>query len=95
MDGNLLGHLHFVFVDPLFSVNHVLSCPKGEFPSPRHSDIRDFTASLRIYSSLFIPDEYPLAMYQDNAHLGVAMNGFWGGQSEKFFLLMSGFLIPM
>jgi len=34
------------------------------------------------------PDEYLLATSntQDGAHLDVAMNGFWGGQSEKYFM---------
>ena len=30
----------------LFSVEHVLSCPKGGYPSIRHNEIRDLTASL-------------------------------------------------
>ena len=29
-----------------FSVEHVLSCPKGGFPSLRHNEIRDITANL-------------------------------------------------
>ena len=29
-----------------FSVEHVLSCPKGGFPSIRHNELRDLTASL-------------------------------------------------
>ena len=29
-----------------FSVEHALSCPKGGFPSIRHNEIRDLTASL-------------------------------------------------
>ena len=29
-----------------FSVEHVLSCPKGGLPSLRHNDIRDLTTSL-------------------------------------------------
>ena len=29
-----------------FSIEHVLSCPKGDFPSIRHNEIRDLTANL-------------------------------------------------
>ncbi len=30
----------------LFSVQHALSCPRGGFPSIRHNELRDITASL-------------------------------------------------
>ena len=29
-----------------FSIQHVLSCPKGGFPSLRHNEVRDFTATV-------------------------------------------------
>ena len=29
-----------------FSVEHVMSCPKGGYPSIRHNEIRDLTATL-------------------------------------------------
>ena len=29
-----------------FTVEHVLSCPRGGFPSIRHNEIRDLTATL-------------------------------------------------
>jgi len=35
------------------------------------------------------PDEYvalATSNTQDGVHLDVAMNGFWGGQSEKYFM---------
>ena len=72
----------------------MLSCPKGGLPTLRHNDIRDLTASLltEVCSQVIVepelqpvPDEYPLAT--SNTHcLDVAMNGFWGGQSEKCFV---------
>jgi len=81
-----------------FSVEHTLSCPKGGLPSLRHNDIRDLTAShlTEVYSQVIIepelqpvdnPDEYSLATSntQDGARLDVAINGFWGSQSERFF----------
>jgi len=82
-----------------FSVEHALSCPKGGLPSLRHNDIRDLTASLltEVCSQVTVepelqpvgnPDEYSLATSntQDGARLDVAMNGFWGGQSERCFV---------
>ena len=82
-----------------FSVEHVLSCPKSGLPTLRHNDIRDLTASLltEVFSQVIVeaelqpvsnPNEYPLATSntQDGARLDVAMNGFWGGQSEKCFV---------
>ena len=29
-----------------FSIEHALSCPKGGFPSIRHNEVRDLTATL-------------------------------------------------
>ena len=82
-----------------FSIEHVLSCPKSGLPSLKHNNIRDLTASLltEVYSQVIVepelqpvsnPDEYPLATLntQDGARLDIAMNGFWGGQSEKCFV---------
>ena len=79
-----------------FSVEHVLSCPKGGLHSLRHNDIRDLTASLltEVCSQVIVehelqpvsnPVEYSLSTSntQDGAHLDVAMNGFWSGPSEK------------
>ena len=74
-----------------FSVDHLLSCPKGGLPSLQHNDIRDLTASLltKVCSQVIVEpelqlvcnlDEYPFATSntQDGACLNVAMNGFWG-----------------
>ena len=36
--------------DP-FSMNHALSCPKGGFPSIRHNEIRDLTATFYLKSA--------------------------------------------
>ena len=82
-----------------FSVDHVLSCPKGGLPSLRHNDVRDLTASLltEVCSQVIVepelqpvsnPDEFSLATSntQEGACLDVAMNGFWGSQSERCFV---------
>ena len=82
-----------------FSVEHVLSCPKGGLPSLRHNEIRDLTATLltEVCHQVCVepelqpvdnPDEFPLATSntQEGARLDVAMNGFWGGRSERCFV---------
>jgi len=94
-----------------FSVEHILSCRKYGLPSPCQNDIRDLTASLltEVCSQVTIepelqpvgnPDEYSLASSntQDGAHLDVAMNAFWGGQSERCFIdgrVFNHFLLPI
>jgi len=74
-----------------FSVEHSFSCPKGDFPSIRHNEIRDLTASLltEICNEVEIePTLQPVTGRQfvlassntnDGAHLDIAANGFWGG----------------
>ena len=69
-----------------FSMDHVLSCPKGGLPSLYHNDIRDLTATLltEVCSQVIVelklqpvgnPDEYSLATSdaQEGARLDVAM----------------------
>ena len=72
-----------------FSVEHAMSCAKGGFPSIRHNEIRDLTASL-----LTEPELQPVtsetlrgasANCQDGARLDIAANGFWGGTFEKTY----------
>ena len=79
-----------------FSVDHVLSCPKGGLPSLRHNEIRDLTATLLIEvcsqvctePELHNPDEFHLSTSnnQEGARLDIAMNGFWGSRSERCFI---------
>lgn len=81
-----------------FSVEHALSCPKGGFPSIRHNEIRDLTANLltEVCSDVCIePEMQPVtgevltgatSNSQDGARLDIAVNGFWGGRSERTFL---------
>ena len=78
-----------------FSVEHVLSCPKGGFPSLRHNEIRDLTANLltEVCSNVSIePELQPItgealrgatSNSQPGARLDVAANGFWGGRFQK------------
>ena len=41
-----------------FSVDHVLSCPKGGLPSLRHNEIRDLTATLLPFDRGVLPGVY-------------------------------------
>ena len=77
-----------------FTVKHALSCPKGGFPSIRHNEVRDLTATLltEVCHNVSIePDLQPLTGEQlslatsnraEGARLDVAANGFWGGRYE-------------
>ena len=81
-----------------FSVEHALSCPKGGFPSIRHNEIRDLTATLLTevcHDVCTEPGLQPIsneiltgatANTQDGARLDIAVNGFWGGTYERTFL---------
>ena len=74
-----------------FNVEHALSCAKGGFPSLRHNEIWDITASLltEVCSEVCVePDLQPVtsdqlngasANSQDSARLDVSANGVWGG----------------
>ena len=77
------------------SVEHALSCAKGGFPSIRHNEIRDLTATLLTevcHDVCIEPGLQPISNEiltgattntQDGARLDVAANGFWGGTYEK------------
>ena len=81
-----------------FSVEHVLSCPKGGFPSIRHNELRDLTASLltEVCNDVCVePTLQPITTEVMNRHtanttegarLDIAVNGFWGGRYERSFL---------
>ena len=81
-----------------FSIEHALSCPKGGFPSIRHNEVRDLTATLLTdvcHDVKVEPDLQPLnneafhhktANIQDGARLDISVNGFWGGRYEKCYI---------
>ena len=81
-----------------FTEEHSLSCPRGGFPSIRHNEIRDLTASLLTEvchdvctepSLQSITDEVMArnsAITTDGARLDIAANGFWGGRFERTYL---------
>ena len=76
---------------------HALSCPKGGFPSIRHNELRDFTASLlkeTCHGVTTEPSLQPITSEtfqtasvneQDGARLDIVANGFWRGVYERAF----------
>ena len=80
-----------------FNVEYALSCPKGGFPTIRHNEIRDITASLltEVCTEVCVePELQPAtpdqlngasANSRDGARLDVSANGVWGGRYQKTF----------
>ena len=81
----------------VFSIQHVLSFPTGGYPSIRHNEIRDITASMlsEVCHNVSVEphldkvtDEsfrHKTAIRGDEARLDVAANGVWGGRFERAF----------
>ncbi len=79
------------------SVEHAMSCARGGFPSLRHNEIRDLTATLltEVCNNVCTePELQPLsqealrgasANCQDGKRLDIAANGFWGGTFERTY----------
>ena len=80
-----------------FSIDHSLSCPTEGYPSIRHNEVRDITASLlsEVRHGVSIePHLQPLsgetmahssANVDNNSRLDVSAYGFWGGRFERAF----------
>ena len=81
-----------------FTISHVLSCPKGGFPSLRHNEIRDVIACFltEVCNDVQIePNLQPVpqnvrfgtsANVTEGARLDISANGFWGSRYEKTFV---------
>ena len=81
-----------------FAVEHLLSCPRGGFPSLRHNEIRDLTAVLltEVCNNVQVEPELQVitsetlsgrsANTTDGARLDVAACGFWGGRYERILM---------
>ena len=79
-------------------MEHAMNCPTGGFPTIRHNELRDFTASLlsEVCHGVSVePHLQPLtgetfslnsAIVEDGARLDVAGNGFWGSRHQKVFI---------
>ena len=69
-----------------FSIKHALFCPKDGYI--QSLDICDLTASLLTevcHETQVEPcNHYAILNKEDEAHLNVSMNGFWGGRCEVF-----------
>ena len=89
-----------------FSVNHALSCNKGGFPSLRHNEIQDLTASLvsEVCSNVAVePHLQPLTGEEFDGASATRMTVLtwillqmaFGGVLMKEPFLMFAFLIPM
>ena len=78
-----------------FVVDHILSCPRGGFPSLRHNEIRDLTARLltEVCNDVQIEPELQEITTETmsgrsanttiGARLDVAASGLWGGRRER------------
>ena len=71
-----------------FSVEHALSCNRGGFPTLRHNEVRDLTATLLTEVCTNVEVEPPLqelsgevltrsANSESGAHSDIAVDGFW------------------
>ena len=80
-----------------FTINHALNCHCGGFPSLRHNEIRDITASLMREVCPQVCTEPPLqplsgevleprsANTEDNARSDVRAEGFWSRSQHAYF----------
>ena len=80
-----------------FTIQHALSCPKGGYPSIRHNELRDLTASLLTETCQDVAVEPSIqpetterligasANTQDGARSDIVASGFWGGTFERAF----------
>ena len=79
------------------SVDHAMICHTGGFPTIRHNEIRDITASLLTEVCHNVATEPPLqplsgeilnhrtANTEDGACLDIRARGFWNGTQDAFF----------
>ena len=80
-----------------FTVDHAMMCHMGGFPTIRHNEIRDITATLLTEVCHNVATEPPLqpltgetltarsANTDDNARLDIRARGFWNNSQDAFF----------
>ena len=80
-----------------FSIDHAMSCPMGGFPTIRHNELRDLTASLLsvvCHNVAIEPRLQPLngesmthrtAITTDDARLDIRARGFWSTSQDAYF----------
>ena len=74
-----------------------MNCPTGGYPTIRHNELRNFTASLlsevchdvsvEPHLQPLIGEQFSLASanVEDGAHPDVAVKGFWGSRHQRAF----------
>ncbi len=75
-----------------FTLEHVLSCPKGGFHSIRQNEIRYLSAQLMsevCHSVLIEPDLQRITGEPPSAQLDIAANGFLGSRFEKTYTVFT------
>ena len=80
-----------------FTIDHAMMCHTGGFPTIRHDEIRDTTATLLTEVCHNVATEPPLqplsgeilnhrtANREDGARLDIRARGFWNGAQDAFF----------
>ena len=80
-----------------FSTNHAMICPMGGFPTIKHNELRDVTASLLsevCHNVATEPQLQPLngesmthrtAITTDDARLDICARGFWSAAQDAYF----------
>ena len=102
LSGYLRTHPHCSCGHPL-SVDHALSCPTGSFPSIRHNELRDITASLLSEVCHGVSKEpclqpltgesmshHSVITELHGAELDIAAHGFWEADSRRHFWMYKG-----
>jgi len=80
-----------------FTVDHAMNCSSGGFPTIRHNELRDFTATVlsEVCHDVAIEPvlqrltrenlHYATANVEDEARLDVSAWGFWGSRYQRSF----------
>ena len=80
-----------------FSTDHAIICPMGGFPSIRHNELRDVTASLlsevchnvatepRLQPLSGEPLTHRTAITSDDSRLDIRARGFWSAAQDAYF----------
>ena len=88
----------FSTLNVIVTLTVAINCPTGGFPTIRHNELRDFSASLlsEVCHGVSVePHLQPLtgetfslasAIVEDGARLDVAANGFWGSRHQRVFI---------
>ena len=88
---------HYCNCGSQFTISHAMMCHKGGFPTIRHNEIRDITASLLTEVCNNVATEPPLQPLsgesmtarstntEDEARADIRARGFWSARQDAFF----------